>query len=217
MERTRLSTGCDARTSIGRLALGALLLMALPHALEALDPRLLDMSASHPGFFGPLRNTAYEAALGVLAVGLGVTALLRIRRRIPRPVVLLLLLAVLLVPFLLRHVNLVARGDPLARFQEKTGFDAVRFQLASTNLIRRVGAALPEDARVALICRREQVDKPVVLACFLCPRLFYLYLEDAVPGEAALDREGIGWILDCRNASYRSNFEGAVLTRRTDR
>jgi hypothetical protein len=217
MDRPRLSTRRDPRAPIGPLVLGALLLVALPHALEALDPRLLDLGSSHRGIFAPVRNTAYEAALGVLGVGLGVTALLGIRRWIPRPVVLVLLLAVLLSPFLLRHVNFVERDDPLARFQEKTGFDVVRFHRASTNLIQRVGLALPEDARVALICRRDPEDTPVVLACYLCPRLFYLFFDDTAPDEAVLDREGIGWVLDCRRASYRSDFEGAVLTRRTDR
>jgi len=218
MDRTRLSTRRAYRPPLGLLILGVLLLIALPHALEALDPRLLDLGSERPGFWPAIRYTAFKAALGVLVVGFGLIGLRAIGRWIPRWVALALLVLVALSPFLLARVRVAERDDLLGRYQEKTGFDVVRFHRASEILARRVGFALPEDARVALICRPGQVDTPVFLGFSLCPRLFYLLrLDDAAPDAAMLDRQRIGWILDCRDASYRSDFDGARLTRRADR
>jgi hypothetical protein len=209
-------TDPPARTpSLPTVWLVGLAVWLAPLLLEAIDPRLLDLGTDCPWVLRGMVAISRKAAL-VVAVG-GTAALLLLgayarntRRRWP----LAGLAVLLLLPLAARFLDRPARGGGtiLAHYARTTGFDAVRLDEAIRSLVIRVGRKVGAQGRVAVVFREDQDDWPHFLSYALCPRLFYAY-RGREPGTEELRAEGIRWVLDVRNASYRSNYAGAVLRR----
>jgi hypothetical protein len=206
----------DTRTRRRRpavwIAAGAVLLVAWAWGLGRLDPVLLDQEAGCPGLLSRLWIDALLGAGTLLAAGLTV-------RFAPRPRregvgLAAVVIAALLLQLGLRNVAGLAREH--VRVEEaaaRADFDPVAYSTALAELGRRIVERVPEEGRIAVIHRPVQPDFPIVyLGPLLYPRLFYLY-ETAPPPAAVLEREGIGWILDLTQATYRDRFAAARLSR----